>query len=77
MTQMDANDAYSERMTGHADEFAQPICNRCHHYRGYGKCAAFPDRIPDAILDDEHDHHKPYPGDNGIRFEPRDEQTQP
>ena len=32
-------------------------------------CKAFPKGIPDAILENEHSHRKPYPGDNGIRFE--------
>lgn len=46
-----------------------PICNDCAHYRGEANCAAFPDRIPKAILTGEHDHHEPYPADGGIRFE--------
>ena len=74
---MDAKTLFRKRMTGQPEDWSQPICNRCRHCRGYGKCAAFPDRIPDAILNGEHDHREPYPGDNGIRFEPRDEQTQP
>ena len=47
-----------------------PQCNRCANYLRNGKCKAFPDRIPDAILDGEHDHTKPFLGDNGIQFEP-------
>lgn len=34
------------------------------------KCKAFPKGIPEVIIDNEHDHTKPYPGDNGIRYEP-------
>lgn len=55
-----------------------PICNKCKHREAYRKlkgirCAAFPDRnIPKEITRNEHDHRKPYPGDNGIQFEPLD-----
>lgn len=34
-------------------------------------CDAFPDAIPREILVAEHDHNKPFPGDHGIRFEPK------
>lgn len=45
-------------------------CIDCRHYRRHLKCAAFPERIPDEILEGEHDHREPYPGDNGIQYEP-------
>jgi hypothetical protein len=37
------------------------------------KCKAFPNGIPDEILDSDFDHRKPYPNakkptDNGIRY---------
>jgi hypothetical protein len=35
-----------------------------------GECLAFPDGIPEEILDGLVDHKKPYPGDNGITYEP-------
>lgn len=48
-------------------------CADCRHYRGSLKCDAFPEHIPEPILLCQHDHREPYPGDNGIRFEPIDD----
>lgn len=50
-------------------------CAFCVHLdvnyrRGY-RCAAFPDKVPQAIVDGEHDHRKPYPGDHGIHLQLR------
>ena len=38
------------------------------------ECTAFPDDIPDDILEG-FDHREPYAGDNGIRWEPQDPGT--
>lgn len=35
-------------------------------------CDAFPERIPNAILDGEHDHLTPYAGDHGLLYVPID-----
>ena len=35
-------------------------------------CPAFPDGVPDDILTNFRTHVEPYPGDNGIRFDPLD-----
>jgi hypothetical protein len=31
--------------------------------------------IPVPIMEDQHDHTTPYPGDNGIMYEPDDEEV--
>jgi hypothetical protein len=48
-------------------------CAKCKHARKEGGCDAFPDGIPFIILEGNFNHEKPYPGDNGIQFEPREE----
>jgi hypothetical protein len=48
-------------------EFNQ--CRECKHFKRW-KCTAFLSGIPVEIAQDGHDHRQPYPGDNGIRFEP-------
>jgi hypothetical protein len=51
-----------------------PLCLACQRLRldrqGHWTCAAFPGGISQEFLDSEIDHRLPYPGDQGIRFEP-------
>ncbi len=51
-------------------------CSYCRHVtvddRHRASCPAFGGEIPEAILMNEVDHRDPYPGDHGIRFEPRE-----
>jgi len=60
------------------------ICLICNNYKGtrlieigdeveenfINFCSAFNDGIPYEILTGENDHTKPYKGDNGITFDP-------
>lgn len=49
------------------------MCHACAHLnRDQEKqpsCAAFEEGIPEEIWTNRHDHHEPYPGDDGVRFE--------
>ena len=57
-----------------------PQCHDCRHlYPIDGKCrgffcSAYPsgEGVPMDILTNDHDHTTPYPGDNGITFEPKE-----
>ena len=55
-----------------------PLCLKCKHLRDlepgtFGRtCDAFPDGIPKEIFSGGVDHDKPYPGDHGILFEPKE-----
>lgn len=52
-------------------ENLQLICMECKHFREIeGGCAAFPDGIPDEIINGENLHKKPLKDqDNNIVFE--------
>lgn len=47
-----------------------PLCFSCLNYLDNYTCKAFPEGIPDNILFSKHNNNTPYPGDNGILFEP-------
>jgi len=49
-------------------------CMSCKHYSTANRCVAFPSGIPKEIYYGEHDHSKPFKGDNGILFE-KDSET--
>lgn len=54
------------------DSFESCTCDECRHYFGEGKCLAFPEGIPQAILSGDVEHCHPVAGDKGITFEPRE-----
>ncbi|HZY87513.1 MAG TPA: hypothetical protein VFE78_21930 [Gemmataceae bacterium] len=48
------------------------LCKLCKHRQGFG-CAAYPEKIPLEVRLMYVDHRRPYPGDHGLQFEPKDE----
>ena len=46
-------------------------CFLCAHYLGKRRCKAF-DKIPNAVLIGDIDHHHPIEGDHGITFEEKE-----
>lgn len=67
-------------MTTYAHPF---LCLMCQHvlddHSGIVSsitiCKAFPEGIPDSILGNTADHQQPFPGGQGIQFEPKYEMT--
>ena len=68
--------AYDENIMGDGVLELSEQCYFCQHFNSEFNsdeeinCAAFKSGIPEEILTGEHDHTKPYKGDNGIQFEP-------
>ncbi len=56
-----------------------PLCWSCKRYNatpmGLHTCEAFPDGIPEEILNWTFDHHNPHPGDGGKQFVPSEEKA--
>lgn len=57
-------------MTSADIHFISPCANCRHKHLDSATCNAFPGGIPREILRGHHDHKTPYPGDNGIQYEP-------
>lgn len=66
-----------DTLDGDESEYEETIisgtCNFCRHLNMSEfikhTCKAFPDGIPPDIWLGKNNHTKPYPGDNGVRFE--------
>jgi len=60
-----------------------PQCMRCKHllpkinHPSDITCLAFPEGIPPEVLWNKFSHKQPYPGDNGIQFEGKEEDRNP
>lgn len=54
------------------------MCRHCKHLRNETvgiaiyTCSAYPNGIPYEFRESQVDHRRPYPGDQGIRFEPKE-----
>ena len=55
------------------------LCMRCERFDratpNENVCSAFPDGIPPAIFLGDVDHSKPFPGDHGLQFVAREDET--
>ena len=55
------------------------MCGYCKHFvpkmkKGILTCKAYPDGIPRELML-RNEHNTPFPGDNGIRFEAKEEEN--
>ena len=50
--------------------YRSPTCTFCRHCRGERICLAFPEGIPEEIWSASGAHKEPWPGDQGIQFDP-------
>lgn len=67
-SELSAHDKFKARVT-QTPAIRHVICNDCIHYHKDATCDAFPGGIPKEIIS-KGEHETPYPGDNGIQFEP-------
>ncbi len=52
------------------------MCSHCRHRKkGSVKCTAFPNGIPRNLML-RGEHNTPFPGDNGIRYEPMKDKSE-
>lgn len=66
-----------DKLISDGNTFDFPVCNKCKWNRGDGTCRAFPEGIPDEILNGENDHNEPLPDQrNNITFESIEEEEE-
>lgn len=73
MSEQNRGDKFVAGAFGPLRDVQRVPCYRCVHAREIEPvtCAAFPDGIPEEILEGENDHTAPVPGDHGVRFTPK------
>jgi hypothetical protein len=70
-----SHDVNPEKFGIDAGDLVVSQCQLCRHRArpaSFPVCKAFPGAIPQELLDNEADHRRPFEGDDGVRFEPRD-----
>ncbi len=55
---------------GRPSATSHPQCLSCRNYLSDWTCAAFPEGIPGQIREGAFIHTKPYPGDDGLMYQP-------
>ena len=69
-----SEDSRKDRFISDGSGMTVTQCLSCKHWvpKSWG-CSAFMSSIPQAIRTNDYDHREEYDGDDGIRFEPKDD----
>jgi hypothetical protein len=59
-----------ERFVGRVEDLVRASCVSCARKARGPICEAYPDGIPEEILNGKVDHKTPFPGDNGLVYLP-------
>ena len=60
--------AYGEGITGDVPIEMSEQCAVCKHIIEALRCRAFPEGVPEDILNGKFDHTQPHRGDHGLRY---------
>ena len=59
-----------ERFVGNVEDLIWASCVSCRRKKRGPVCEAYPEGIPEVILNGSIDHKTPYPGDQGLTYLP-------